>query len=88
MATGQELIVSLRVSARPYKENFGMVEASVLATAASMAPTISFIPLLFLVAESVLASLFTDPSQLRSTTYDYVIVGGELCFSSFFSNIR
>ncbi|KAL4264950.1 GMC oxidoreductase family protein [Pleurotus pulmonarius] len=40
-----------------------------------MAPTLSLIPLLFLVAESVLARLFTDPSQLRSTTYDYVIVG-------------
>ncbi|KAF7439948.1 hypothetical protein PC9H_000285 [Pleurotus ostreatus] len=40
-----------------------------------MIPTLSLLPLFFLLAKSALASLFTDPSQLRSTTYDYVVVG-------------
>lgn len=48
-----------------------------------MISTLSLLPLFFLLAKSALASLFTDPSQLRSTTYDYIVVGGKVLFHVF-----
>lgn len=40
--------------------------------------SLSALSVSLLAARSALGKVFTEPSQLRSTTYDYVIVGGML----------
>ena len=41
-----------------------------------MAPIIRTAGLLALLAQGTLGALYTDPSQLPRSTYDFIIVGG------------
>ncbi len=62
-----------------YKRRFGGVRVS--RGCATMYLSLSVLSVSLLAARSTLGKLFTEPSQLRSTTYDYVIVGGRLMLS-------
>lgn len=45
-----------------------------------MFPTFSLFSLALLAAKGAVGALLTDPTQLTTTTYDYVIVGGWFLF--------
>ncbi len=56
----------------------------------TMLPTLALLSIPLFIAQRACGELLTDPRQLRSTTYDYVIIGGGLAsflIKKFISNI-